>query len=380
MHKILVVAGDSRSLLNFRLELLERFVDQGLSVAVCAPVDNNTPQLIETLEKLNIKVIPLRIQNSSKNIVFDLLTFVDLAKIIRSNKIDTVFCYHIKPVIYGSLVAYVMGVKNIYSMITGLGYIFTEDESNTLSWARGILKKLLTFSLSLNKKIFFQNKDDIKFVCKTEALKSRSILINGSGVNIKRFKLTQIPDSLSFVFVGRLLLHKGIHEYVAAAKILKKKYPNVIFKVAGGIHSNPSAISETQLRQWVEEGTIDYLGDVPDILPVLQNSSVCVLPSYREGCPRSLLEAMAVGRAIVTTDAPGCRDTVIEGENGYLVPVKNSAQLAQAMEKLIQNPLLVNEMGQKSRSLAEEKYDVHKVNQVILEGMGLGEDKKLSGF
>lgn len=371
MKKILIVSSDSHSLLHFRRQLLERLLECNLSVVVCAPIDSYTKSLIEQFEKLNIEVKIFNIRNNSKNIFFDLISIIKFIKIIKSNKIDSIFCYHMKPVIYGSLVAYLLGLKHIYAMITGLGYAFTEKEGRFKAMMRGLLQKVLVLSLSLNKKIFFQNGDDVELICKSEKLKNLSVLINGSGVDVDFFKFTNCPQTLSFVFVGRLLVHKGIYEYVEAARMLKKTYPHLSFKVAGGFHSNPSSISESELTNWIQEGIIEYLGAAHDILPVFQASSVCVLPSYREGCPRSLLEAMAVGRAIVTTDAPGCRDTVIENHNGFLVPIKNSVRLAEAMEKFIKNPSLTKEMGLKSRLLAEEKYDVHKVNEKILESMGL---------
>jgi glycosyltransferase involved in cell wall biosynthesis len=369
MKKILIVSSNSHSLLHFRRELLESFLACNLSVVVCAPIDNNTRYLTETFEKLKIKVVPLEVRNNSKNIFFDLTTILQLIKTIKSNKIDSIFCYHMKPVIYGSIIAYLLGLKHIYSLVTGLGYVFTENKDASI--LRTLLTKLLSFSLLLNKKVFFQNNDDFEFICKSNKLKNISVIVNGSGVDVDFFRFTDIPKTLSFLFIGRLLAHKGIHEYVEAARILKKKYPDVSFKVAGGFHSNPSCISERVLEKWIQEGVIEYLGEVQEMLPVFQDSSVCVLPSYREGCPRSLLEAMSVGRPIITTDAPGCRDTVVENHNGYLVPVRNSTQLSEAMEKLIKNPSIVKEMGLKSRHLAEEKYNVHKVNERILKGMGL---------
>jgi glycosyltransferase involved in cell wall biosynthesis len=369
MKKILIVSSNSHSLLNFRRELLESFLECNLSVVVCTPIDNNTKYLIEAFEKLNIKVVPLEIRNNSKNILYDLFTIFNFIKTIKSNKIDSLFCYHMKPVVYGSIIAYLLGLKHIYSMVTGLGFVFTENKD--ISILRVLLRKLLSLSLSLNKKVFFQNKDDFEFICTSKKLTNSSVMINGSGVDVDFFKFTDVPETLSFLFVGRLLVHKGIYEYVEASRILKKKYPNISFKVAGGFHSNPTSISENELKKWIQEGVIEYLGEVHEMLPVFQETSVCVLPSYREGCPRSLLEAMAVGRAVITTDAPGCRDTVIEGHNGYLVPVKSVIELSEAMEKFIKNPSKAKEMGLKSRRLAEEKFNVHKVNKVILENMGL---------
>lgn len=369
MNNILVISSNSHSLLHFRVELLQSFLDRNFSITVCCPRDASTPVLLEKFEKINIKVILLEIQNTSINIFNDFFIFLKFIHIIKSNKISCVLSYHIKPVVYGSIAAYMLNLRQIYSTVTGLGYLFTENKGTSI--LRMLLQRLLIFSLSLNKKVFFQNKDDLDFICKNKKLKKSSVLVNGSGVNTTFYKFTEIPEKISFLFVGRLLRHKGIYEYIEATRILKKKYPTISFKIAGGFYLNPSAISLTELESWIQEGIIEYLGDVQEMLPVFQNTSVCVLPSYREGCPRSVLEAMSVGRAIITTDAPGCRDTVIEGENGYLVPPGNSLKLAEAMEKLITNTSLVKEMGQKSRLLAEEKFNVHKVNQRILEGMEL---------
>lgn len=371
MKKVLIVSSNSHSLLNFRLELLESFLGCDLSVVACAPIDGSTQYLIEKFEKLNIKFEPFDIRNSSKNIFYDLFNVIRFIKIIKSNNIDCLFSYHMKPVIYGSILASLLGLKHIYSMVTGLGYVFTENKGISISIARVLLKRLLSFSLLLNKTVFFQNKDDFDFICTGKKLKNSSVIINGSGVDVNFFRFTETPKTLSFLFVGRLLVHKGIYEYIEAARILKKKFPHLSFKVAGGFHANPSSISGSELKKWIQEGIIEYLGEVKEMLPVFQEASVCVLPSYREGCPRALLEAMAVGRAIITTDTPGCRDTVVDNHNGYLIPIKNSTRLAEAMEKFIEMPALVKEMGLKSRHLAEEKYDVHKVNKKILEGMGL---------
>lgn len=371
MKTILVISSNSHSLLHYRRELLEKFLDRNMTVIVCAPLDSYTETLIKTFSLLKIQVLTLNFKNTQINPFSDLLSFITLLRLIKTYKIDTVFGYHMKPVIYGSLAAHVLGIRNIYSMMTGLGYTFTDTTGLVQILKRNLVKKLLTFSLSLNQRIFFQNKDDLDLICTLPSLHSRAALINGSGINIDHFPLTPSPKEISFLFVGRLLVHKGINEYVTAARFLKKRYPHVSFKVAGGFHANPASISQATLTRWLKEESIEYLGDVKDILPVLQESSVCVLPSYREGCPRAVLEALAVGRAIITTHAPGCRETVIDQDNGYLVPIKNPQKLAQAMEKLIKTPSLIPVMGLKSRRLAQEKFDVYKVNQTILEGMGI---------
>lgn len=370
MKTLLVVASNSHSVMHYKRELFQSLQEQNVSIIVSTPLDANTPQLIETF-KNSITVVPLKLDNTKKNLWTDLKTLLQLAKIIKQYQVDAVYSYHMKPVVYTSLVARLMGVKSIYSTITGLGYAFTIPDKWQTHLLRAVLITLLRVSLGFNTRIFFQNRDDLALICNSAKLQRKAIAVNGEGINLTLFPFSKPPQNFSFVFAGRLLTHKGIEEYVKAARILKTKYPHVSFKIAGGFHSNPAVISKKDLDRWIEEGTIDYLGDVADILPVLQESSVCVLPSYREGCPRVISEAMAVGRAVVTTDAPGCRDTVVMGQNGYLVPIQDTDKLKEAMENLIRNPSRVKDMGKASRNLAEERFDVRKINQILLQEMGL---------
>ena len=226
--------------------------------------------------------------------------------------------------------------------------------------------------------MFFQNPDD-------EALfKSMGILtpnasttvVNGSGVDISEYSVqpfATIDDILipRFLLIARLLGDKGVREYAQAAKIIKDKYPQAQFDLVGWIDDNPDAIEQQELDNWISEGLFNFWGKLDDVKPAIAASSIYVLPSYREGTPRTVLEAMAMGRPIITTDAPGCRETVIDGYNGYLVPVKAVEELAAAMERFIVNPELIIEMGKASRQLVEEKFDVDAVNQSMLEAMGL---------
>jgi glycosyltransferase involved in cell wall biosynthesis len=173
-----------------------------------------------------------------------------------------------------------------------------------------------------------------------------------------------------YLFIGRLLGDKGVREFAEAARLLKRNNPQVICSLVGWIDSNPNSITQAELDGWVADGRIEFLGRLADVRPAIEACSVFVLPSYREGTPRTVLEAMAMGRAIITTDAPGCRETVVHGENGFLIPVQDPKALAQAMRCFIHEPELQQSMGARSRQIAEEKYDVNKVNAVILAGMG----------
>jgi glycosyltransferase involved in cell wall biosynthesis len=174
-----------------------------------------------------------------------------------------------------------------------------------------------------------------------------------------------------FLLIARLLRDKGIHEYIDAARSIRQRYPQAVFHLAGWIDSNPAAISKSDLQSWIDDGVIIYHGRLDDVRTVLAACHVYVLPSYREGTPRTVLEAMATGRPVITTDAPGCRETVLDGENGFLVPVANVTALAAAMERFLDDPALIISMGQRSREIAQDKYDVHAVNAAMLNHMGV---------
>ena len=198
-----------------------------------------------------------------------------------------------------------------------------------------------------------------------------SSVVSGSGVDVTGYSVAPLPDKPCFLLIARLLGDKGVREYAQAAQLVKTVYPEVVFRLVGWIDDNPDAITQRELDQWVDSGLLEFLGRLDDVRPAISGCSVYVLPSYREGTPRTVLEAMAMGRPVITTDAPGCRETVIDRDNGFLVPVKDVQALADAMIKMIDSRGLVSKMGERSRQIAETKYDVHKVNALMLEGMGI---------
>ncbi|HHV77979.1 MAG TPA: glycosyltransferase family 4 protein [Syntrophothermus lipocalidus] len=371
MARILIVSHYAKSLLNFRGELIKKMVELGHEVVALGPEAG----FEEKLKDLGAGYIQIPLERTGLNPLRDISTLLALVLEMRKLKPDVVFSYAVKPVIYGSLAARAAGVPAVYSMITGVGSVFLEESGRYNLLAR-LVKLLYKAALRSNHVVFFQNPDDLLLFKKKCLLPSdcKAVLVNGSGVNVQRFSYVEPPlKPISFLLVARLIYHKGIREYVEAARLLKTRYPEVLFKLLGPLDTNPSAIGEKELETWVNEGVIEYLGETDDVRPYLAACSVYVLPSYREGTPRSVLEAMAVGRPVITTDVPGCRETVKDGVNGFLVPVKNSVALAEAMERFILNPEMIVEMGKKSREIAEQKYDVHKVNRVILEAMGLKE-------
>lgn len=371
--KIIVLGGLAESLVNFRGPLLADMVGEGHEVIACAHGDNSA--VASALKKFGVAYQGIMIERTGLNPVKDLRTLWQLYALMKKAKPEIVLSYTIKPVIYGSIAAYMAGVTRIFSIITGLGYVFTE-QSPKQRLIRAAAEKMYLAALRMNKAVFFQNPDDFAFFGDSGLVSAdKQVLINGSGVDLDYFGKAPLDNRPVFLLIARLLKDKGIIEYIQAAKMLKKCYPNAVFRLLGPFDSNPVAINKYQIKEWQEAGIIEYHGETGDVRPYIKEANIYVLPSYREGTPRTVLEAMAMGRPVVTTDAPGCRETVIDGENGFLVPVKDINALAHAMERFILQPEFIEKMGRRSRELAEEKYDVRKINAVILKTMGLLSEK-----
>lgn len=259
-------------------------------------------------------------------------------------------------------------------MVTGLGYTLSEPQGLRRLLQKKLVSQLYRKSLSHNHRVFFQNPDDLDFFLDENILpcKDRACWVHGSGVDLTHFKPTPVPvHPLRFLLIARLLYDKGINEYVQAARMLKRRHPQVRFGLLGPLDTHPNAIPIRSIEQWQREGILEYYGLQDDVRPYLAQSSVCVLPSYREGTPRSVLEAMAMNRPVITTQTPGCRETVRHGYNGFLVPTRAVRPLAAAMERFIHEPALVEPMGQASLQLARQKFDVRNVNRILLKQMEL---------
>lgn len=378
--KFLMISSFLPSVLNFRGKLLETIHQQGYEVHIIAPDLTSFSDEYQKLVSLGYKVYDVPMQRTGTNPAADVKTLLSMYALIKKIKPDYVLSYTIKPVIYGTLAAWLAKVPHRYALITGLGYAFQNVETHS---KRSIFQKLVhglyQQALSRSHKAFFQNPDDLKLFQDLKLLSSNTpaVVVNGSGVNVTDFNVLPLPQNeqqqakISFLLIARLLLDKGIREYAQAAKIIKNKYPHVEFNLVGWIDENPSAITQQELDQWVANKTVKYWGKLTDVRPAIAESSVYVLPSYREGTPRTVLEAMAMGRAIITTDAPGCRETVIDGDNGFLVEVKSVESLVEAMQKFINQPELIEKMGNRSREIALDKYDVNQVNKHMMQEMGL---------
>lgn len=368
--RVLIIAGLADSLVNFRGQLIQSMLAKGCEVHVAAPDMWQSEASVHALRAWGAQLHEAKIDRTGKNPLADLQTLWVLWQLMRQVRPELVLGYTIKPVIFGTIAAWFAGVPKRVALITGLGYAF-QGERSAMLW---MVQKLYAFALRRAELVFFQNPDDLALFKARNILSAdtRTCVVNGSGVDVTHFAQYELPrDTTCFLLIARLLGAKGVREYAQAAELVKKRYPNAQFAVVGWIDSNPDAIAQNELDQWVSAGTLAYWGRMSDVRPAIQKASVYVLPSYREGTPRSVLEAMSMGRAVITTDAPGCRETVTQGDNGYLVPVKSVTALAEAMLKFLDEPTLVEKMGHRSRSIAVEKYDVHKVNAAMMREMGI---------
>ena len=371
--KFLLIAGYPESLLNFRGPLLRALLEVGLEVHVAAPDLPTNSVIRQQLEALGAQVHEVALKRTGMNPLADMTTVYHLWRLMHRIKPDYSLGYTIKPVVYGNIAAWLAGVPRRFALITGLGYAF-QGETGQRTWLKRIVQSLYRAALGKAHKVFFQNPDDEALFNSLGIIKpsdQKTVVVNGSGIDVGSFSVASLPQATQFLLIARLLGDKGVREFVKAATMVRLQHPDVRFGLVGWIDENPDAIGEDELQQWIEAGDVQFYGRLDDVKPVIAQSSVYVLPSYREGTPRTVLEAMAMGRPIITTDAPGCRETVVDGDNGFLVPVKAVDELAIAMLKFIERPDLIDRMGKRSRQIAEEKYDVDKVNAHMLREMGI---------
>ena len=363
--KVAIIGTTASTLLAFRKNLFRAMVAAGIDVYALA-IDYDR-QSMDEVRRLGVKPLRYRLTRSGLNPFTDIIAVFRLAKLLRKIKPDVVFSYFVKPVIYATLAAHLAGVSRKVAMLEGLGYAFTPYPG--WIWKRWMLRhvQVLLYRLSfpfLDTLIFLNNDDPVDLL-QRYGLKVNSVeILGGIGVNLDEYCFMDPGvEPVRFLFVGRLLAEKGIFDFLQAAVLVKKQFPNVEFLVLGDVdEANPGSISRQALQQYVERGVIVWPGWVDDVLPWLHRCSVFVLPSYREGLSLSIQEAMAVGRAVITTNVPGCRETVIEGKNGYLVPLCSPEALASKMIFFIEDRESIVRMGRESRRLAEVMYDGLLVN------------------
>ena len=375
--KIILVGTVASSFYGFRADLIRTLLKKGHQVY--AFTSEYTAEDLKKIEKLGATPITYTLNRGGLNPLADIIATYQLSKKIKAINPDLVFSYFSKPVIFGTLAAKLAKAPRVVGMLEGLGYTFTE-QSEGFSKKTQLIKKIQVFlykiALPQLDQLIFLNPDDPKDLLEQYAINVKNVeVLGGIGLNLQDYPyqpLNNIHLPLKFLFIGRLLKEKGIHEFVQAAKLVKKTYPDTEFTVLGAIdHHNLGALQQTELNALISSNIIHYPGHVSNIKDWIADSHVFVLPSYREGVPRSTQEAMAIGRAVITTDVPGCRETVVDGVNGFLVPKWNPEALAKKMIYFIEHPEQVRLMGAESYKIAVEKFDAEKVNQRLVNILGL---------
>ena len=357
------------SLYNFRGHLLKDLKHMGLDIVSLA--SNAKQEEINIIQSIGSKYIDVPIIRNGLNPTQDLKTFKVLHRVFKIQQPDVILAYTIKPIIWGAFAARCLPNCRFYALVTGLGFAFQKG-----NWKKNLLMKLVIFlyktALKRADKVIFQNPDNRQVFIDLDIVpEHKTAVVNGSGVDITHFEVKPLPSTPTFLLIARLLGDKGIREYVKAANIVKQKYPEAIFQIVGPEDPSPDGISLEELTSLNQNNSVDYLGGTDDVRPFIEGCSIFVLPSYHEGLPRTVLEAMATGRPILTTDVPGCRETVTNGENGWLVEKANVEQLAEKMTWFIENQVEWQRMAKASREMVENKFDVHKVNKTLLKIMEL---------
>ena len=365
--KIMMIAPKTSTFINFRGDLMKAISEKGNEIVAVCPEGG----FEDTLKELGARCILIPLKKNSTTIFDNLAYLKHLTEIMKQEKPDKIFAYTIKPVIFGSIAAKRAKIKEMYSMITGLGYVYAVESFKTkiLQLICGIGYKT---AFKYNKKVIFQNKDDIEeFVHRKYLKKEKCELVDGSGVNMDRFKRNPLPEGNTFLMVSRILKQKGVREYFEAAKIVKEKYPDAKFLYVGAEDKTQLALNLDEVRsEFLDSGIIDYCGESNDVPSYIAKSTCFVLPSYyREGVPRTLLEALAMGRPILTTDTVGCRETVKEGVNGFFVHIKDSKALAEKMIYMIEHREELEKMSDASYHYCKERFDVNIINKRMLEIM-----------
>lgn len=372
--KIALITTVASSIYGFRAHLISKLLEKGHSVY--AFVSEYTNDELEIIKNMGVIPVTYQFNRGGLNPLADLKETYLLSQELKKIKPNLVFSYFIKPVIFGTFAAKWAKIPRVIGMLEGLGFTFTDQpEGLTVKTKiiRAIQVFLYKFSLPLLDKLIVLNPDDKKDLIDKYNIAVKQVqILGGIGLELNKYPYSQVSlpkdEPVKFLFIGRLLKEKGIFEFIESAKIVKQKYPNTIFTVLGAIDkSNLGAITEDSLDKLVNYGVIEYPGAVKNIPNWILNHHLFVLPSYyREGVPRSTQEAMAIGRAIITTDVPGCRETVQNGVNGFLVNKWDTKALAEKMIYFIENQNKILEMGNESYRIAKEKFDVEKVTQRLL--------------
>lgn len=363
LKKTLLICGSSQTVINFRLGLIKALQVENIDVTVIALDDEYRAEI----EEKGVVFYSVNTRNRSLNPFGMTKLQKQYLTIIEKEKPDVVFTFMLKPNIFGVRAAQKAGIKKIFSMVEGAGDVFI---NNGLKWKviRAVVCKMYRKSFKYSNKVFFLNQDDRdEFLSRELVKKDQCVIIPGIGVDIEYFAYKPLKNYNTFLMIARMLKTKGVMEYCKAARIVKQKYPDAVFNYLGA----EGNIKIADIQEYIDDGSINYLGTTKDVRPYLEDCSVFVLPSYREGMPMSIMEAEAVGRAIIATNVQGCRSAVIDGKNGYVIDKCNVNQLADKMIFFIEDTNELERMSKSSRILVEEKFDQIKINEQILKAMGL---------
>ncbi|USK38704.1 glycosyltransferase family 4 protein [Cytobacillus firmus] len=345
---------------------------QGLGHSVFYIGQESNDNIHPDYEKFNVKFLSIPLGRSNTNPFREIKSIIQTKRVLEENNIEALISYGIRTFPTMVIAARLAGVKNILCIVNGSGRLFQ------LKGLKGLFVKLISYPMLslaflLSKSILFQNPDDMRLVKRKGLLWKKNYgTINGSGVNLEEFQFHELEKKPVFSMISRLTGSKGVNEYVQAASFAKQIHPNANFNLIGPIDEDNSGINMKELKKAIDDGVISLSGKVEDVRPFLKQCRVFVLPSYYpEGVPRSILEAMAIGRPVITTNSPGCKETVVDGVNGFLVQPMDSTELAEKIVWMIENYEKVNIMGEESRKIVTEKFDVNKINQLMLQQLGL---------
>jgi glycosyltransferase involved in cell wall biosynthesis len=370
--KIVILSSLAWSLINFRGSLIARMVAEGHDVVAAAP--DEEPEVLERLAAMGVAFRRTPMARTGTNPLRDLHTLWHYARLMRAERPDVVIAYTQKPIIYGGLVSRWMG-RRFFAIMSGLGYVYSA-EADGRHWLRAVVSRLYRAGVRRAGCIFVFNGDDHRLMLDSGIVSPDQpvMQVPGSGVDIRHFAEQPMPDGpFTFLMMGRLMRDKGVGEYVEAARIIRARRPDARFLLLTRPESeNPTGYTAADLQVWRDAGLIEFLPETRDVRPFIASAHAFVLPSfYREGLPRTILEALATGRPVITTDLPGCREPIRPGINGLLVPPRDAPALAAAMERMIADPARVEAMGQAARQTAVDIYDVDKVNALLLDVMQL---------
>lgn len=361
--KFILVSPKNRTSYNFRGDLIKEIIAKGYEVVVTGPNRDH----VEKIEQLGARFVEIPMKKNGLNPLEDLAYQKALKKLFLAEQPDVVLGYTSKPVIYGSIAAKKAKVPHKAAMVTGVGYAFTANTKKA-KLVRAVMSVLYKRAFRCADTVIFQNNDDKELFLKLKLTKpEKTVVVNGSGVNTARFPVAPYPEQMTFFMLSRVMNSKGIREYLQACELVKAEYPQVRCMLLGACEGIQDSISPEALQEYVQRGIIEHFGETEDVAAYYRQCSVYVLPSYREGVPRTVQEAMSMGRAVITTDAPGCRETVQDGKTGFLVPVKDGKAVAEKMIYFIRNPEQVAVMGAASKAYCDEKFAVEKINERMLE-------------